>query len=1519
MRRNRGIISAIIMIVQVLALAAIMAVSQGGAGVGASGSIDISGTVAGPSGDLSNVSIYATTVGGSTVEYGPITSGQGGIYNLYIDAGTYDIHFVPPGGSGLDTWVDSNVTFLNSQTINAQLSNTPFSFSGVLSDQNNNPLYSANVCLSNRATNPVCTTTDDNGNFSITISPGKYALSLSAFYGARFDGVESFSLSQDVNNPSIDLTGGDVNQNLQVSVVNVHALAYNAQGYKVSPIGITGNALSGTTSLYPGDPGTTVQQVYSGGGVNSGDGGVNFGSILGSVYDTNQSNGSICASLNSGNLCISSPLTVTGPTTVDVPNAPPAPYTFSGILTDQLLIPISNASICLTDQYNNISCATSDFNGNYSISVEPGMYALSISDSVNGRFDGIQGFNLAQNRDNPTIDLTSGNVTQNLEVQTANIHASAFNAQGYKAGSTNITGNALSGTTSLYPGDPGTTVQQVVSGGGTNGYGEIDMGSIVGAVYNTSNSVNSGSLCANLTTGNICISSPLTVTGPTTVDVPNAPPAPYTLSGIFSDQNGMPITNAGIAVSDVYGNTVSGTTDSNGDYNLSVEPGTYSISAENFYNGRFDNMQSFNVSQNTSNPTIEVTNGNVVQNLQLDVAKIHVYVLDSNGNPTSYVGVSENALSGTTSLYSNDPGSAVRQITGGGSFDTCNGLDIGAPIGTEFSANSLYAYTYTGNTPEQYFINTPFTVSGDTDVTIREGSYSNILPAPTNIGAQSPTSTPNLTWGSVSGAVSYKVYRNCSYLGTTTNNSYVDLSAPQGNVTYYVQAVDDNGVASDPSSTINVEVTAPAPTYLSAASPTQYPNLSWAAASGATTYNIYRNGTMVGTTSSTNYIDNSAPEGTDSYYVTAINGGGESGQSNTVSVLVDRTVPTITYSISPSPNSAGWNDSPATVTFTCTDNTGSSGISSCSAPQTESTDGTYTLTGYAEDNAGNTASVNVTINLDQTPPTLGTPSWSANPVVAGNNTTLTVPASDNLSGVVGGEYYLGSTDPGQGNGTSMTYDSSTGNFTTSFGSSLAPGTYSVNIRAEDAAGNWCTVTTATLTVNPSIPSTPTGLTVPSPTNQSPALTWTGSTYATSYNVYRNGTNIGSTTNTTYTDTAAPQGTDTYYITAVNSAGESGKSNTVSVLYDTAPPIITYTLSPTPNSAGWNNTPVTVTFSCSDAGAGVAACTAPVTVSTDGANQTVTGTATDSAGNTATVTATVNLDTTVPMVGAPNWSTNPVVTGNTTMLTAHATATDSSPITGGEYYIGNTDPGQGSGTAMTYTSSTGDLTANVSAANLMPGSYQVNVRTVNAAGTWSPIVTSTLVVNPATVAPAITSASSYSIGVRQIVTPSDFTVTATGTPTPTLSESGTLPSGLSFTDNGNGTANFTGMVAAGTAGTYPITITATNSAGTVSRPFTLTITDTTSAPTTIFTNTGSDTLNATVGANTTFTFTATGSGTNQKLFVYSGTLPAGMNLHDNKDGTGTISGTPTTTGTYTFTIEAENKLGVTYQTFTIVVG
>ncbi|MBI4715876.1 MAG: hypothetical protein HY760_08075, partial [Nitrospirae bacterium] len=88
------------------------------------------------------------------------------------------------------------------------------------------------------------------------------------------------------------------------------------------------------------------------------------------------------------------------------------------------------------------------------------------------------------------------------------------------------------------------------------------------------------------------------------------------------------------------------------------------------------------------------------------------------------------------------------------------------------------------------------------------------------------------------------------------------------------------------------------------------------------------------------------------------------------------------------------------------------------------------------------------------------------------------------------------------------------------------------------------------------------------------------------------------------------------------------------MVDTTPPLITAVQNPLPNANGWNNTDPTVTFACTDSESGIATCPSPVTVTTEGAGQGVSGTAVDLAGNRASASVTINLDKTAPELTLP---------------------------------------------------------------------------------------------------------------------------------------------------------------------------------------------------------------------------------------------------------------------------------------------
>ncbi len=168
---------------------------------------------------------------------------------------------------------------------------------------------------------------------------------------------------------------------------------------------------------------------------------------------------------------------------------------------------------------------------------------------------------------------------------------------------------------------------------------------------------------------------------------------------------------------------------------------------------------------------------------------------------------------------------------------------------------------------------------------------------------------------------------------------------------------------------------------------------------------------------------------------------------------------------------------------------------------------------------------------------------------------------------------------------------------------------------------------------------------------------------------------------------------------------------------------------------------------------------------------------------------------------------------------------------------------------------------------------------------------TLTVNEA---PGITSNKKTTFTVGQLGT---FTVKTSGYPNPALSESGALPSGVTFTNNGDGTATLAGTPAVGTGNTYPFTITASNGVSpNGTQNFVLTVDE---PPTITSAN------NATVKVGKALSFTVTASGYPASTFSTSSVLPTGITL----SSSGALSGTPATGtgGVYAITIAATNGI------------
>jgi hypothetical protein len=220
---------------------------------------------------------------------------------------------------------------------------------------------------------------------------------------------------------------------------------------------------------------------------------------------------------------------------------------------------------------------------------------------------------------------------------------------------------------------------------------------------------------------------------------------------------------------------------------------------------------------------------------------------------------------------------------------------------------------------------------------------------------------------------------------------------------------------------------------------------------------------------------------------------------------------------------------------------------------------------------------------------------------------------------------------------------------------------------------------------------------------------------------------------------------------------------------------------------------------------------------------------------------------------------------------------------------------GSTTASSYVDNTEPIGSNsyyvIIDAN---GDYGLQTNTLSLTGT-------------STISPTFISSSSTTVNARD---PINFSVTTTGSPAASIIEAGSLPVGVSFKDNGNGTATFSGQASTNNKGIYFTTLTATNSAGSTTQNFVLSINDSQEAPTFLST----DSVTENVGSA--FNFNVDTTGDPVPTIAKTGNLPSTIKFSDNGDGTATLSGTPIKAGIYTLTLKAKNKNGIASQVLTL---
>ena len=343
----------------------------------------------------------------------------------------------------------------------------------------------------------------------------------------------------------------------------------------------------------------------------------------------------------------------------------------------------------------------------------------------------------------------------------------------------------------------------------------------------------------------------------------------------------------------------------------------------------------------------------------------------------------------------------------------------------------------------------------------------------------------------------------------------------------------------------------------------------------------------------------------------------------------------------------------------------------------------------------------------------------------------------------------------------------------------------------------------------------------------------------------------------------------------------------------APVVATPTFSP---GTGTYSSAQTVTISSTTSGATICYTTDGTTPAANTPGTCSTGTTLANGG-----TVTVGVSETLQAIGTESGLTNSAVGSAAYVITVATPSITSLNPTSGPVgtvvTITGTNFGSSQGTSTVTFNGTAATPTSWSATSIVapvPSGATTGNVVVTVGGVASNGVSFTV-----TAAPAMTSANNPTFTVG---TAGSFMVTTTGTPPPTLTETGALPSGIKFKDNGNRTATLSGTPVSGSGGTYSLTLTASNGVGTpASQSFTLKVNQ---APAITSSN------------NTTFTvrragsFTMTTRGTPVPSLTETGTLPSGVTFVDNGNGTATLSGTPASgsSGSYPLTITASNGVG-----------
>ena len=165
-----------VLVVSAVSIVALFGSAAIAHGATISGKVTLQGSEEGVAG----VSVTVEESGTGNVVAVPAETGSTGAYEVQVPTGTYDVSFTAPLSSGYKTALDRSEVVTASRIVNVVLtSGNDVTFSGVLLGDGETPIPDATVRLAGSRNQEV--TTDANGAFFMTVSPGNYGFSVEGF------------------------------------------------------------------------------------------------------------------------------------------------------------------------------------------------------------------------------------------------------------------------------------------------------------------------------------------------------------------------------------------------------------------------------------------------------------------------------------------------------------------------------------------------------------------------------------------------------------------------------------------------------------------------------------------------------------------------------------------------------------------------------------------------------------------------------------------------------------------------------------------------------------------------------------------------------------------------------------------------------------------------------------------------------------------------------------------------------------------------------------------------------------------------------------------------------------------------------------------------------------------------------------------------------------------------------------------------------------------------------------------